>query len=576
MKIWHKILIAPVVAILFLLALGGLSVAVMVRQGAAIAEVVHLRGGALDVATGAAQEIGDVHANVYRMFTWIETLGADKVKATGAEQRKRIDAVMERVKAFGARADLSDEERRLVEALQPQLGRYRAEVETALQLTLSNPGNGKLAMETTDTGYQALVKDLGTLVTLEKQLSQESNARGAAEFRAALATLIGLALVAAAVSLATALLMSRAIVKPLRSAIAAAGRIAQGDLTADLDARGADETAELLRALARMKEDLRILVAEVAGSARKVADASAHIAHGNFDLSRRTEEQASTLEETASSMEELTSTVTQNAENAHHASDLAAGAADVAHKGGNVVGEVVSTMNGISESSGKIADIIGVIDGIAFQTNILALNAAVEAARAGDQGRGFAVVAAEVRSLAQRSAGAAKEIKALIGDSVSKVEAGTRLVDAAGRTMQDIVQSVQKVSDLITEIAAASREQSSGIGQVNSAVTRMEEVVQQNASLVEEASAAAESMKDEATGLLGAVARFKLEAAPDAAPRTEAAGTGAEPDVAVPAPIRVRPASSPGTQRPPVVPAAARSADGARAPRAPNGEWTEF
>ena len=252
---------------------------------------------------------------------------------------------------------------------------------------------------------------------------------------------------------------------------------------------------------------------EAAHSARTVADTSAQIAQGNVDLSQRTEEQASTLEETASSMEELTATVGQNADHARQASQLAADASRVAREGGEVVGTVVASMSAISGSSRRIAEIIGVIDGIAFQTNILALNAAVEAARAGEQGRGFAVVATEVRNLAQRSAGAAKEIKGLISESVQQVEAGSRQVDAAGRKMDDVVLAAQKVNQLIAEIAGASQEQRSGIEQVNAAVTAMDQGVQQNASLVEEAAAATESMKGQAAALHASVARFRLQEA---------------------------------------------------------------
>ncbi|MDE2389249.1 MAG: methyl-accepting chemotaxis protein, partial [Betaproteobacteria bacterium] len=249
---------------------------------------------------------------------------------------------------------------------------------------------------------------------------------------------------------------------------------------------------------------------KVRTGANQIATASGEIASGNSDLSQRTEEQASSLEETASSMEELTSTVRQNADNARQANQLAAGASEVAVKGGTVVGQVVQTMSSINESSKKIVDIISVIDGIAFQTNILALNAAVEAARAGEQGRGFAVVATEVRTLAQRSAAAAKEIKELISDSVVKVEDGTRLVDEAGATMDEIVNAVKRVTDIMSEISAASQEQSSGIEQVNQAVTQMDEVTQQNAALVEEAAAAAESMQDQTQALTQAVSTFKL------------------------------------------------------------------
>ncbi len=259
-----------------------------------------------------------------------------------------------------------------------------------------------------------------------------------------------------------------------------------------------------------MNEKLKGIVSEVRASTDSISTGTQQIATGNADLSQRTEEQASSLEETASSMEELTATVKQNAENARQANQLAAGASDVAMKGGAVVSQVVTTMSMINESSKKIVDIISVIDGIAFQTNILALNAAVEAARAGEQGRGFAVVATEVRTLAQRSAAAAKEIKSLIDDSVHKVEDGTRLVDQAGKTMDEVVNSVKRVTDIMAEISAASQEQSAGIEQVNQAVMQMDDVTQQNAALVEEAAAAAESLQEQSNNLVQVVAVFKM------------------------------------------------------------------
>ena len=305
-------------------------------------------------------------------------------------------------------------------------------------------------------------------------------------------------------------LLLRSIVAPLDEAVAIANAVASGDLTNRIEVNSTNETGRLLQALKTMNDNLSDLVGKVRMGTDEITTASGEIASGNSDLSQRTEEQASSLEETASSMEELTSTVKQNADNAHQANQLAAGASEVAMKGGSVVGQVVQTMSSINESSKKIVDIISVIDGIAFQTNILALNAAVEAARAGEQGRGFAVVATEVRTLAQRSAAAAKEIKELINDSVSKVDEGTRLVDEAGVTMDEIVTAVKRVTDIMSEISAASQEQSSGIEQVNQAVTQMDEATQQNAALVEQASAAAESMKDQAQALTHAVSTFKL------------------------------------------------------------------
>lgn len=319
--------------------------------------------------------------------------------------------------------------------------------------------------------------------------------------------IIGLGVLLAAIA---GFLLMRAIVNPLNEAIAVANAVASGDLTSRIEVNSANETGRLLQALKTMNENLQDLVGKVRLSTDQISTASGEIATGNSDLSQRTEEQASSLEETASSMEELTSTVKQNADNARQANQLASGASEIAAKGGTVVGQVVETMSSINESSKKIVDIISVIDGIAFQTNILALNAAVEAARAGEQGRGFAVVATEVRTLAQRSAAAAKEIKELINDSVNKVEDGTRLVDEAGSTMNEIVIAVKRVTDIMSEISAASQEQSSGIEQINQAVTQMDEVTQQNAALVEEAAAAAESMQEQAQALTQAVTRFKL------------------------------------------------------------------
>ncbi|MDQ4629297.1 hypothetical protein CSQ91_04230 [Janthinobacterium sp. BJB301] len=322
--------------------------------------------------------------------------------------------------------------------------------------------------------------------------------------------LLTLAVLALGFGVVCAWLLTMGIVRPLRTAVDIARKVADGDLTAQIDASAKDETGQLLLALKDMNTSLLNIVSEVRTGTDSIATSSTEIAAGNQDLSSRTEEQAGSLEETASSMEELTSTVKQNADNARQANQLAASAAQVAVKGGEVVAQVVGTMESINASSNKIVDIISVIDGIAFQTNILALNAAVEAARAGEQGRGFAVVASEVRNLAQRSASAAKEIKTLIGASVEQVNAGSMLVAQAGSTMNDIVDSVQRVSDIITEITAASSEQSVGIDEINRAIGQMDAVTQQNAALVEESAAAAESMQHQAHNLAQVVSVFKL------------------------------------------------------------------
>jgi len=339
--------------------------------------------------------------------------------------------------------------------------------------------------------------------------------------------LVLLALLVVAFGVAFAWWLTSGITRPINEAVALAECVAEGDLAGhsvrDAGDYNKDEPGKLLFALHRMSGGLVRIVSDVRTGTDAIATASSQIAAGNLDLSSRTEQQASSLEETASSMEELTSTVKQNAENARQANQLAANASDVAQRGGAVVSDVVQTMASIDQSSKKIVDIIGVIDGIAFQTNILALNAAVEAARAGEQGRGFAVVASEVRNLAQRSASAAKEIKALIDDSVGKVAAGTRLVGQAGSTMEEVVTSIGRVTAIMAEISNASTEQTSGIEQINMSITQMDHVTQQNAALVEQAAAAADAMQEQAAKLAGAVSIFKLGAGAPAQQRRVAA-----------------------------------------------------
>ena len=474
-----------------------------------------------------------------------------------------------------ARADYAQAAKQLqakidTEAGKAILARIEAEagatgplIEKARQLGLGNHA---------EEGTRVLIADVApaahrwqAALTEMVQFQGESNAAVAADAARSYADarlwqlcLGGLAMALGAV---IAWLATRSITVPMRAAVKVAQTVALGDLGSNIDIHSTDETGELLTALKRMNDNLQKIVGKVRAGTDTIASASTQIASGNQDLSARTEEQASSLEETAASMEELTSTVKQNADNARQANQLAMTASEVAIKGGAVVAQVVDTMASINESSKKIVDIIGVIDGIAFQTNILALNAAVEAARAGEQGRGFAVVAAEVRNLAQRSAAAAKEIKGLIDDSVKKVDIGSSLVDHAGSTMNEVVASVKRVTDIMGEISAAGREQELGIAQINTAVAEMDTVTQQNAALVEEAAAAAESLQVQARQLAEAVSVFKLDSAAQASEARPAAAPRAIKSVA----------GKPAAARPPV-----RSKRLGLAAAGASQDWEEF
>ncbi len=454
---------------------------------------------------------------------WRQTIDINWVRTRAAI----LDSDTSRIPMWQADMDKTSEittasRKRMLELVQSDMGKQMlADIDAAREAYRTPRGNvlkARLAGEDMSVALDRDLKPLAeayinTILKLEqRQQDIYEAALKEAEEKAAMGRTILIAggVLALLLGAAAAFVLSRSITVPLRKASQSARLIADGDLTQPIDTDGRDEAAQLLQALSGMRDSLARVVSNVRGNAEGVATASAEISQGNNDLSARTEQQASALEETAASMEELSSTVRQNADNAQQANQLAQSASTVATQGGDVVAQVVDTMKGINDSSKKIADIISVIDGIAFQTNILALNAAVEAARAGEQGRGFAVVAGEVRNLAQRSAEAAKQIKELITASVDRVAQGTALVDRAGVTMAEVVGSIQRVTDIMGEISAASIEQSSGVAQVGEAVTQMDQATQQNAALVEQSAAAASSLKTQAAQMVEAVAVFKL------------------------------------------------------------------
>jgi methyl-accepting chemotaxis protein len=486
----------------------------------------------------------------------------DKMKAEYERRMDSTQALMKTHREGYEKLISSPEERSLVAALDKSWSAFL--LEHAKMLEASRAKQREEALKIASGSSAKILTEIGDtvarLVKINIDGGDAASTAATATYDSARMSSIVLLAINIAIGMAMALWVAKCVSMPLQEALSLARDVAGGDLTRDIEVRSSCETGQLIQALKDMTGNLQSLVSRVRSGTDTIATASAEIASGNQDLSSRTEQQASSLEETASAMEELTSTVKQNADNARQANQLAQSASGIAVKGGDVVGQVVGTMASINESSRKIVDIISVIDGIAFQTNILALNAAVEAARAGEQGRGFAVVASEVRNLAQRSAAAAKDIKALINDSVEKVEAGSTLVNEAGNTMHEIVASITRVTDIMSEITSASVEQSAGIEQVNTAIVQMDQVTQQNAALVEEAAAAAESMQDQAAKLSEVVSVFKLLA------------TASKP---VAAPIR-RPAPKP-VARPAVTATVARPALKVKKPAATVGdEWETF
>ena len=489
------------------------------------------------------EQLGEMNKLMLRNSILVMDMMANPAEANVAKREKELRANAERVDVVwgsfskgNISADLRDEVESVGELRKVYLTKGLLPIYEAVRGGKPDEAT-KIYQEVLSPVAAKLSDALCNLAAAEVTAGRREFEQSQAEAKVLLGTVIGVAALALTLGVVLAWLITRSITGPLVTAVDVAETVARGDLTTRLDVSSRDETGRLLSALQNMVQSLVKVVGTVRASSDSIATGSAQIASGNADLSQRTEQQASNLEQTAASMEELSGTVKNSAETARQAAELARSASDVAMKGGDVVGKVVSTMDEISASSRKISDIIGVIDGIAFQTNILALNAAVEAARAGEQGRGFAVVAGEVRSLAQRSAEAAKEIKTLIGASVDRVEAGSRLVNDAGSTMEDIVVQVRKVADLIGEISSATVEQTSGIGQVSTAVSQLDEATQQNAALVEQSAAAADSLNQQAAKLVEAVKLFKLNMAQavDAAHVVHAAVQHSKPSVQAPA-----------------------------------------
>ncbi len=486
------------------------------RINAGTDEIVHNRMPKVEMTGLLLGQVDGISIALRNIMLFEERSDRARQVEAIAAARKQIDTIMTRLE----QELQSAKARELLAQKRRHLGQYAQGQEQLIKLV--NEGLDEEARQYLAEELRPLMVELKKAINAQAELQRAIAMEKADEAQQTYAGTVRLmwALGAAALALAVGVAwwITRSITRPVQRALEVANTVAAGDLTSRIEVHTRDEAGQLLQALKTMNENLARTVGTVRSGTDTITVAASEVAAGSQDLSARTEQQAGALEETASSMEELTSTVKQNADNARQANVLAEAASQVAQRGGAVIGQVVGTMSDIDASSGKISDIIGVIDGIAFQTNILALNAAVEAARAGEQGRGFAVVASEVRNLAQRSAAAAKEIKGLINDSSEKVASGSKLVAEAGATMQEIVDSVRRVTDIMGEISSASSEQTAGIEQINQAVVEMDHVTQQNAALVEEAAAAAEAMKEQAATLNAAMAVFRIGAGEEAAP----------------------------------------------------------
>ena len=510
MKLGMKLLAAPLLTAVVVLFTGQIN-AVLMTQAAETGQISS-KDSLDDFKTAASvqQQLGLVHASVYRMLTLVSSLDEPGIKTFRADLVNQLTGI-KRVSAALEDSSKSDAAlRSAVAEIGKLVDQYARQADSAIDLSSIDPNTGVAAMQGADATFAALSKVMTEVVAQSEADSHASIAATQQQSRTTNLLLGALGTLVAGIAVSLSWLMQRKLVAELARAANVAHGVAEGNLNMDASSERIDEVGELMHALGAMTVQLNRSISTVLDSSESIRLASAEIATGNQDLAARTEQTATNLQRAASSTDQLTGTVRQSADAAHQANQLAVSASEVAVRGGVAVAQVVSTMEEINTSARRISDIIGVIDGIAFQTNILALNAAVEAARAGEQGRGFAVVATEVRSLAGRSAEAAKEIKNLIGASVAKVDSGSRLVADAGKTMTEIVSSVQRVSDIIGEISAASSEQSDGISEVNSAVMELDQMTQQNAALVEQSAAAAESLREQAQRLAQVVSTFKL------------------------------------------------------------------